>query len=181
MNDRKKPPVLISNKALLFVGLSMLGMGALVYLILRSPDQIYFTKHFGIHRELFEIQSPILKSIGYRLPAFIHVFALILITASFFNYSRRTCLVISAGWFSVDCLFELGQKYKTVALCFVPGFFDKIPYLEGTRNYFLWGTFDLLDIVAYALGAVTAFWVLTATSRHGRTSSRNVAGRDKTE
>jgi hypothetical protein len=168
MNSSKSPEALILNKTHLVIGLLVLSMGALVYVTLRSPDLVYFTKYFGIHHVLFDVQSPLLKWIGYRLPAFTHIFAFILITASFFKYSRRAYLAICAGWFLIDSIFELGQKYKTFALSLGFDFFDKIHFLEGWRNYFLLGTFDILDLAAYALGAVMAFWVLTATAGKSR-------------
>jgi hypothetical protein len=168
MNSGKSSSAFITNKTHLFIGLLVLCMGAMVYMTLRSPDHVYFTKYFGIHQVLFEVRSPILKFIGYRLPAFAHVFAFILITASFFKYSRKAYLVICAGWFLIDFIFELGQKYKTFALSLEFDFFKKIDFLEGWRNYFLLGTFDILDIAAYALGAAMAYWVLTATAGENR-------------
>jgi hypothetical protein len=168
MNRGTSQSLYIINKIHLLIGLLVLCLGALVYVTHRSPDLVYFTKYFGIQHALFEVQSPLLNFIGYRLPAFAHVFALILITASFFHYSKRAYLVICGGWFLIDTLFELGQKYKTVALSLGLDFFDNIHFLEGWRNYFLLGTFDILDLVAYALGAAVAFWVLTATAEKRR-------------
>jgi hypothetical protein len=107
-----------------------------------------------------------LHTVGQRLPAFLHVFSFTLITASFFAYSKTSYVAICAGWFLVDCCFELGQKYKAQAAQLVLDFFDKIPFLESTRNFFLLGTFDVFDIVAFSLGTAAAFWVLRATSKH---------------
>lgn len=148
------------------VGLLSLCLGVLVYLTLRSPDRIYFTNYFGIHNSLFEIQNPILIAMGNRLPAFFHVFAFSLITASFLSPSKPAYTITCASWFGIDTLFELGQKFKTQASRWVFDFFDKIPFLESTRNYFLHGTFDLFDILAYALGAVAAYMILAATARN---------------
>lgn len=175
MNSGKSSSAFITNKTHLIIGLLVLCIGATVYVTLRSPDHVYFTKYFGIHHVLFEVQSPILKFIGYRLPAFAHVFAFTLITASFFKYSRRAYLVICAGWFLIDFIFELGQKYKTVALSLEFEFFDKIDFLEAWRNYFLLGTFDILDLAAYALGAAMAYWVLTATGGKSRNADNVVS------
>jgi hypothetical protein len=167
MQYAKKHPRVIANKIQFFMGLSALCLGALVYLTLRSPDQIYFTRYFNILEPLFEVRSPALKTIGGRLPAFLHVFSFSLITASFFRYNKTVYTVICTGWLLVDCCFEVGQKYKTQASKMVFDFFDKIPFLESTRNYFLRGTFDWLDIVAFFLGAAAAFLILMATSKRG--------------
>jgi hypothetical protein len=165
MRDSKEKPVIIINKIQFFIGISALCLGALVYLTLRSPDQIYFTKYVGIHAPLFHIHSRMLHVAGQRLPAFLHVFSFILITASFFAYRKISYAAICAGWFLVDCCFELGQKYKEQATQMVFDFFDKIPFLESTRNFFLLGTFDIFDLVAFAVGTAAAFWVLAATSK----------------
>ena len=165
MKTSKEQPLIIVNKIQFFIGLSALCLGALVYLTLRSPDQIYFTKFFNIHETLYEIQSPILKTVGRSLPAFLHVFSFSLITASFFRYSKKTYAAICTGWFLVNCAFELGQKYKAQATKLVFDFFDKIPFLESTRNFFLRGTFDWLDLMAFVLGTAAAFLILIATSK----------------
>ena len=147
------------------MGLSALCLGAMVYVTLRSPDQIYFTRYFNILEPFFEIRSPALKTVGGRLPAFLHVLSFSLITASFFRYSKPVYALSCAGWFLVNCLFELGQKYKAQAVKMTFDWFEKIPFLESTRNYFLRGTFDWLDIMAFVLGAVAAFLILIGTSR----------------
>jgi hypothetical protein len=165
MKASKKHPRIIVNKIQFFMGLLALCLGALVYLTLRSPDQIYFTRYFNILEPLFEIRSPVLKTIGGRLPAFLHVFSFSLITASFFRYNKKAYTAICTGWFLVNCAFELGQKYKAQATQMVFDFFDKIPFLESTRNFFLRGTFDIFDLIAFALGTVAAFLLLLATSR----------------
>lgn len=165
MVGMKEQPVFFVNKIQFFIGIVALCLGALVYVTLRSPDQIYFTKYFGIHNPWFGIHSRMLHIVGQRLPAFLHVFSFILITASFFAYSKKIYAAICAGWFLVDGCFELGQKYKAQATRMVFDFFDKIPFLESTRNFFLLGTFDMFDLMAFTLGTAAAFWVLTATSK----------------
>jgi hypothetical protein len=165
MSVIKEQPVIIVNKIQFVIGLIALFSGALVYLGLRSPDHIYFTKYFGIHEPWFKIDSQVLHIAGQRLPAFLHVFSFILITASFFAHSKKIYAAICGGWLLVDCFFELGQKYKAQAARLVFDFFDKIPFLESTRNFFLLGTFDVFDLMASALGAAAAFWVLTATAK----------------
>ena len=67
------------------------------------------------------------------------------------------------GWFICDCLFELGQKYKCAAARMTPEFFSHLPFFENTRAYFLYGTFDGLDIMAYGVGAAVAFLLIMAT------------------
>ena len=164
MNDKIEPPLFSINKIQLTLGLAALCFGALVYLTVRAPDRIYFTKFFGVHDPILKIQSGILKSIGNSLPSFVHVFSFSLITASFFSNRKRTYAVICMGWLFIDCCFELGQKYKIQASRWAFDFLDAIPFLESTRNFFLLGTFDGFDLMAFGLGAAAAFWVLLATA-----------------
>jgi len=165
MIHRKTAPAVILNKVQLLIGLLALCLGTLVYLTLRSPDQIYFVRYFGFHKLVTEIQSQRVITLGYSLPAFFHVFSFILITASFFSYSKKIYVAICTGWFLVECCFELGQKYKLQAARMLFDFFDKIPFLETTRNFFLLGTFDIWDIIAFSLGTIIAYWTLVATSK----------------
>jgi hypothetical protein len=155
----------MANKTQFFIGLGALFLGALVYLILRSPDQIYFTRFFGIHAPLLDVQSPLLRTVGQRLPAFFHVLAFSLITGAFFRRSNSIYFTVCAGWLAVNGLFELGQKYKTLAVRLVPDAFDKIPFLETTRRFFLSGTFDGYDLASAAMGAAAAYFLLLATSK----------------
>jgi hypothetical protein len=165
MNRGNRTPVGIVNKIQFGIGLLSLCLGALVYLTLRSPDQVYFTNFFGIHHPLFDIHSQTLHLLGRHLPAFFHVFSFILITASFFGCSRKTYAAVCGAWFLAEALFELGQKYKAPAERMVFEFFDKIPFLESTRDFFLRGTFDVLDLAALAAGALAAYFVLLLTFR----------------
>ncbi|MBT8352612.1 MAG: hypothetical protein KJO26_15445 [Deltaproteobacteria bacterium] len=159
----KMAPDIIPNKKALVIGFYGLFLGALVYASLRPPEHIYFIRFFNLEQLSFEIHSNIIKSIGYRLPAFLHVFSFCLITASFFKFKKNIYLIICCGWFAVDALFELGQKYKDVSTQMIPNFFAHLPFLEGTNNYFRLGTFDYFDLIAYALGALTAFcYLITA-------------------
>ena len=148
------------------IGLVALIAGALVYTSLRPSEQTYFIRYLGIERLSFDIQSNIVISIGYRLPAFLHVFSFALITASFFEFNRKKYLTICSAWLGVDTIFELGQKYKSISTQFVPKFFDNIPFFQGTYNYFHLGTFDYVDLIAYVLGALAAyFYLITSASK----------------
>lgn len=163
MLHTKPPTIPWLNRTQLLIGIVALLLGALVYLTLRSPDKVYFTNLFGIHEPLFDIQAPILKGIGARIPAFLHVFAFIMITAAFFSFNKKAYITICSGWFLVDACFELGQKYKDLANRLTFDFFNEVPFLEATGNYFRRGTFDVFDLLAYAVGAITAYFVLSAT------------------
>ena len=63
-----KIPVVIHSRTQLLTGIFLLLLGSLVYVVDRSPDQIYFTRYFGIHLKLFVADTQVLGSLGLRLP-----------------------------------------------------------------------------------------------------------------
>ena len=160
--------VIVNSRAQLLAGILLLLLGSLVYVIDRSPEQVYFTRFFGIHLKMFDGSAPLLGSLGLRLPAFFHVLSFSLITGSFFRYGRGRYLFICTFWLLVNICFELGQKYKDLAVQLTPGFFEHIPFLENTRAYFLNGTFDVYDLAAFFVGALTGYGLLLVTGRKGR-------------
>jgi len=157
--------VIVHSRAQLLAGIFLLLLGALVYVVDRSPDQVYFTRFFGIHLKIFDTSAPLLGSLGLRLPAFFHVLSFSLITGSFFRSGKSRYLVICVFWLMVNCCFELGQKYKTLAVRLTPDFFEHIPFLENTRAYFQKGTFDVYDLVAFFIGGLAAYGLLLVTGR----------------
>jgi len=59
----------------------------------------------------------------------------------------------------------LSQKYKAFALGITPSWFESIPFLENTKNFFLNGTFDVMDIFSIFTGTFTAFCVMIITAQ----------------
>jgi len=45
-------------------------------------------------------------------------------------------------------------------LSIIPDWFEGIPFLENTRNYFQRGTFDMADLVAIAVGTAAAYVII---------------------
>jgi hypothetical protein len=152
------------NKAQIFIGIAAFFVGLLVYLIDRPPDTAYFlagwAKDISLHDRIPNMFGPVGKS----LPAFAHVFSFILITAGILGSRKRGYLFICIFWFFIDGAFELGQKYSSVPLKFIPDWFEGIPFLENTANFFLLGTFDYLDLAFFFLGTVFAYMVLLITT-----------------
>ena len=165
MKEIIKAHQVIVNKVQFFVGLTALLLGSLVYLVDRSPDRTYFIYISGLNISLYNTLPNVFGAIGNSLPAFIHVFAFILITAGLMSCQKRGWLIICLSWFFVDFAFELGQKFNEWALKLIPTWFSGMPFLENTENYFLRGTFDIIDLVAVALGTVIAYCVLLATHK----------------
>jgi len=159
---------LILNKIQLLSGIFFLVLGSMVYVVDRSPHQVYFTRYFGIHLKLFDTDAHLLGSIGLQLPAFFHVLSFSLITGAFFNRDRWRYMAICSGWLLVNVCFELGQLYKSLAMKLTPDIFEHIPFLENTRAYFQKGTFDPYDMAAFFLGVLAAYGLLLITGKEAQ-------------
>jgi len=153
------------NGAQILIGLGGLLVGILVYLIDRPPEATYFLHFSRIKVSLYGILPNVFGAIGNSLPDFFHVFSFIMLTAGFLSWGKKGNLLICLGWFSIDLIFELFQKFNALPLKIIPTWFKGIPFLENTENYFRQGTFDLLDLLAIALGAMAAYFVLLATNK----------------
>ena len=156
------------NKIQILIGATALIIGSLVYIIDRPADYTYFVYSGPTSISLYKIIPNLFGLIGNNLPAFVHIFSFILLTAGVLSCQKRGCLFICLSWFFLDCAFELGQKFKTVPLKIIPAWFSGIPFLENTRTYFLGGTFDVLDLVAIALGTIAAYLILLNTNKEKR-------------
>jgi len=89
----------------------------------------------------------------------LHTLVFILITAAVLRPWPRLIPGICAAWFVIECLFELGQMapFDGRIAAAVPSWFESVPVLQITADYFIRGTFDALDIVSITLGAVIAY------------------------
>jgi hypothetical protein len=153
------------NIVQILIGIAGLIVGSLVYLIDRPPEQTYFVDSSKINISLFNTLPKLFGTIGNFLPDFLHVFSFILITAGLFSFKWKGYLIICLSWFFVDGAFELFQRFNTLPLRIIPDWFEGIPFLENTNNYFQQGTFDTIDMVAIILGTATAFLVILITKR----------------
>jgi len=152
------------NKKQIIIGLVALFIGSLVYLIDRPSDKTYLVYSI-VNISLYNTLPNLFGLISNILPAFIHVFSFILITAGLIFYNKRGYLIIYLSWFLIDCVFELGQNFNTWSSSMIPNWFTGIPFLENIENYFLQGTFDFIDLAAIAFGTVIAYFVLLTTDK----------------
>ena len=152
----------------ILIGLTALIFGLLVYLVNRPPDQTYFVYVSGLNISLYNRLPNIFGLVGNSLPAFIHVFSFILITAGLISCHKTGFLIICLSWLLVDSAFELGQNFNTWSASIIPDWFEGIPFLENTKSYFIHGTFDFTDLAAIAFGTLTAYLVLLSTNKSKR-------------
>jgi hypothetical protein len=107
-----------------------------------------------------------------NLPAVAHVFAFILISASFTARRKSGYALVTLFWLVLDVALEFGQKYKTVALMLIPEWLNHVPLLNQSKRYFLNGTYDAADLAATALGAALAYTVLCLTTAKTLTAEK---------
>lgn len=152
----------------ILIGLAALGIGVLVYLVDRRPEQTYFLLRFGITNSLPVDAPPVFGSLGLNLPAFLHVFSFALIMGGILGCGVKGSMLVAMIWFLTDAVFELGQRFPTWAENLIPQWFDSLPVLESARSFFRSGTFDPLDLVAMAFGALAAYAFLLITVERRR-------------
>ena len=147
------------------IGAAALLAGALLYLWGRPPGHVYLLDMAFPRRET-SIPHGIVAG---ALPSFFHVYAFTLLTAALLASRPRSALLSGTIWFSVDALFEIAQHPALTRFLVprLPAWFKGVPVLENVASYLKHGTFDPLDILALALGAVAAFLTLTALHSGG--------------
>ena len=152
------------NKMQILIGILVLLIGSLVYLVDRPGEQTYFVYKSAVNISLHNTLPNLFGIIGNSLPSFTHVFSFILITAGLIAYQKRGYILICLFWFFVDSAFELGQKFNTLIIEFIPGWFGGIPVFENTGNYFMLGTFSFGDMAAIFIGTIAAYFILMKTT-----------------
>lgn len=140
---------------MLFLATLLLATGIMVYALDRGGD-VYFLPDWTAAPTGTTIFGPL----GGHLPTFLHPLVFILITAAVLRPWPRLLPAICAAWFAIECLFELGQMVAAV-----PSWFDSVPMLRITADYFTRGTFDPLDILSIGLGTVIAYPIVRAFLR----------------
>ena len=152
------------NTRQLFIGFNILVLGASFYYFFRPVEHTYFLKLFGVNPTILkDFLSPVYATIGNSLPTFIHIFAFSLITASLIASQKNGYVLVCLFWFIVDVIFEIAQFFGSYVSQVIPNWFSNYLFLENTRNYFLKGSFDYLDLLSIALGSLAAYTLLIKT------------------
>jgi len=153
-----------TNKAQIVIGLAVLLLGTMVYFLDRPWEQTIFVPG---DLSLFSLTPSVFGVMGHSLPTFAHVFAFSLLTIAFVGGAKRAAITVCLGWFLVEAGFEIGQHPQVAGWLssLIPQWFEHLPVLDRTASYFVYGTFDPLDILAIALGALAAYLVIQNTAR----------------
>ena len=137
-----------------------LCVGYTLYFLGRPGSSIFaIPDHF---QHWISIQ-PLIADISGQLPSFLHGYALILLIFLVLGTSSKFNLYLSISlWATVEVLFEVGQHnlIKTSIINMIPDWFERVPVLDISDNYFPYGTFDPLDLMAIAIGSVCAWLTL---------------------
>jgi len=144
------------------IGLSVLAIGALVYILDRPADQAPILNFFNSSA----FSGRFFGFAGLSLPTFAHVFAFSLFTVALLGARRTAALWICLGWLALDTGFELGQHAVAAGLVspLIPAWFGTVPILNQAGDYFILGTFDFFDLLSITLGALAAYGVVRLTA-----------------
>ena len=139
---------------MLLLATLLLAFGALVYVLDRG-GAAHFLPPWTAALAMPDVFGPL----GDHLPTFVHTLAFILITAAILRPWPQQLPAVCAIWFVIECLFELGQlaQFDSQLAATIPAWFESVPVLEITTNYFIRGTYDPLDVLSIGLGAVLAY------------------------
>jgi hypothetical protein len=154
------------NKGQLCLGVIFLFAGTIEYLAGRARESVYFLEKLKGLLPAFTIAPHPYGWLGAFAPDFFHPLGFSLISMAFFK-GRSSRASLCLLWFFIDSLFEIAQKYGRALAPQVPQWFSHVPFLENLASYLQNGTFDTYDLLAIALGSITAFGIGELLSRKG--------------
>ena len=138
---------------LALVGCVWLCAGILVYLADRPASHAVWIPSIAAFggRNLF-------GALGQWLPSLVHPLAFSLLTAAVLKPSARAGWSACAFWGAVNSAFEFGQHPALASTwnAFLHAGAGDWAISRHLLNYFLRGTFDLYDLCAATLGAISA-------------------------
>lgn len=146
------------NTKQLFLGSVALLVGLMEYVLNRPSASTYVGKWTEAFPGEFPFKMDIFGFLGGVLPEFVHPFCFALVTIALFPEATKklramTCLF----WLTVELFFELGQLFgQQMSQCLSKAASHNV-VIEPLRNYFLYGTYDHLDVIAICLGITTAY------------------------
>ena len=158
------------DSRLIFAAGAALAVGILVYLFDRGADVYFLPEALSASNSL----PSLFGFLGHSLPSLLHADALILLTVAFLPRGQRYAFAACVGWFSVECLFEIGQhpSLRNLVASRFPDWFDGLPLLEASTAYFSNGSFDPMDIVAATVGATAAWLTIQLTRTRNYTNAQ---------
>ena len=132
--------------------IAALSLGLMVYLMIRDPQQVYFLSYFAPLQQSDSSRPGIVSDF---LPSLFHSYAFILLTVATLSASTAQTRSVCLFWVIIECSFEIGQ-HDAIAE-HISKYTGTMRFLDVFSEYFINGTFDLLDIAAIAAGACLAY------------------------
>lgn len=148
------------------LGAAVLVIGALVYLTDRNPASVMILQGLADVHRLPGIWGPL----SGVLPDFAHACSFSLLTAGVMGRKPGMAIPVCLFWFFTETLFELGQKFPDRAMALIPDSLFNVPPVRWASVYFTQGTFDPLDILAFAAGSASAFALLSVMNKRSNRS-----------
>ena len=154
------------NRVHLGAGLLLLLIGIMVYLMGRPAGAAPgILAPFNIFHVTSDVR--LWGVLAHSLPTLTHTAAFILLTTALLDCRPGVGAVVATLWLLLEALFELGQ-HEMLSASFasaVPAWWEALPGFRGTRDYFLRGSFDPLDLASIALGALVAYFIVSVDYR----------------
>ncbi len=147
----------MTGKTKTAIGIITLIIGVLVYVTDRPAETVMFINNIAPGLSMYQKIPAVFGIIGNNLPGFIHTFSFAMITAGLYGKKKADYKTVCLFWVAINCLFELGQKFSNIAI--------KLSPTKAMHSFFLHGTFDLLDLAAFAMGGLTAYALLVTIGK----------------
>ena len=159
-------PVEIS---LISTAVAALLLGTAVYFLDRDwANSMLLTPFIGYQWP----KSAVFGYFGGFLPAFLHAYAIPVLIIVALRPWPRTRLWVCLLWFVIASILEWLQSDAAYAWFFAGGrLADSMPFLAYLESYAVQGQFDNLDLLATAIGCLTAFVATTIIVSHGKGTS----------
>lgn len=141
---------------LLAISGTALAVGMAIYAFSRPVGSAYLLP------AALQFESPSLALpaiLGGSLPAFLHVYALALLTVVVLGVTRVRAAWAATAWCAIDLVFELAQWQPLGEWLagILPAWFGQVPVLDHLGAFLIRGSFDQSDLLATLIGAVTAY------------------------
>lgn len=152
--------------SLVRIAFTALAAGLAVYLLARPAGTLCCLPHWLY---LDHSTGEGLTRLGGQLPAFLHTYAFILLSAAATAPWPCLTIPICAFWCLLEGLCEIGQTAAVSAV--INGLVDtqsvNFPLADRIVNYFVAGRFDPFDLLAIMMGGLSAFLTIKIIQRNG--------------
>ena len=154
---------------LIFTAVAAMLLGTAVYFLDRDwANSMLLAPFIGYQWP----KSAVFGAFGGFLPALLHAYAISVLITIALRPWPWTGLWICLLWFAIASTLEWLQSDAAVALFFTAASLpEDMVLLEYLKRYAVQGQFDNLDLLATAIGCLTAFAATSVIILHGKGTS----------